>query len=305
VITVWLPDAAAENLMGGLPAGYRADVWAADQDPPPSADQVEVVIPPFEIARPRLSVLAGLPRLRLVQLESAGADWIIPYLPPGVTLCTARGAYDGAVAEWVTGAVLAHLRLLPRFVLAQRDGRWDAAPADTLEGKTMLIVGYGSIGAELSRMLSGFDVTIEKVARRARPGVHDTGSLTALLPQADIVVLLLPGTPETTGLVDAAFLARMRDGALLVNAARGAVVDTDALLGELCTGRLYAALDVTATEPLPPGHPLWSAPGLLLTPHVAGATGRPMARAMALAKAQLVRYAAGQPLANVVTEAGY
>jgi phosphoglycerate dehydrogenase-like enzyme len=305
VITVWLPDPAAENLMGGLPPGYRADVWAAAQDPPPTADQVEVVIPPFEIARPRLAVLAELPRLRLVQLESAGADWIIPYLPPGVTLCNARGAYDGAVAEWVISVVLAHLRQLPRFVLAQRDGSWDATQTGTLEGKTILIVGYGSIGAELSRMLSGFDVTITKVARRARPGVHDTGSLAALLPQADIVVLLLPGTPATAGLVDAAFLARMRDGALLVNAARGAVVDTDALLAELCAGRLYAALDVTATEPLPAGHPLWSAPGLLLTPHVAGGTGKPMARAMAIARAQLVRYAAGQPLANVVTDDGY
>jgi phosphoglycerate dehydrogenase-like enzyme len=154
-------------------------------------------------------------------------------------------------------------------------------------------------------MLAGFHVRVAGVARQARRGVHGPDELAGLLPEADVVVLLLPATPATTGLADAAFLARMRDGALLVNAARGAIVDTAALLAELRSGRLHAALDVTDPEPLPAGHPLWSAPGLLLTPHVAGATTSPPARVMALVRAQLVRYAAGEPLANVVGQDGY
>jgi phosphoglycerate dehydrogenase-like enzyme len=272
---------------------------------PASADQVEVVIPPFPVQSPHLSVLASLPKLRLVQLQSAGAEKVIPYVPPGVTLCTARGAHDTSVSEWVVSVVLAHLRDLPRFVLAQRAGRWDFTLTGELAGKTVLIVGYGSIGEAVERRLAGFEVNVQRVARRPRPGVSVLADLPALLSRADVVVLLVPVTPATEGMVDAKFLARLPDGALVVNAARGAIVDTGALLAELESGRLRAALDVTDPEPLPPGHPLWSAPGLLLTPHVAGASGKPMARALAIARAQLVRYAAGEPLLNVVGDGGY
>jgi len=305
VITVWLPEAESEALMGGLPQGFRADVWTGGPDLPPSADTVEVIVPPFDVADKELARFAELPRLRLVQLESVGVEWIRPYVPIGVTLCNARGAYDGAVAEWVIGVALAHLRRLPRFERARQEQRWDYGRTDTLEGKSVLVVGHGSIGTALSRMLAGFGAEVVGVARHERPGVHSLEELPGLLPGADIVVLLLPRTPATVGLVDASFLAGMRDGALLVNAARGALVDNDALLAELCSGRLHAALDVTDPEPLPAGHPLWSAPGLLLTPHVAGSTGRPAVRAMALARAQLERYAAGGPLANVIGEEGY
>jgi phosphoglycerate dehydrogenase-like enzyme len=305
VITVWLPDAEAEDLMGGLPAGFRADVWTGRSDPPSSRDEVEIVIPPFDIEDECLEVLGTLPRLRLVQLESVGAEWVLPYVPPGVTLCNAKGAYDAAVVEWVTAVVLAHLRRLPSFHRAQQEGRWEFTATGTLEGKTVLVVGHGSIGSALSRTLAVFGAEVVGVSRRARAGVHAVDELPTLLPSADIVVLLVPLTPATAGLVDATFLARMRDGALLVNAARGAVVDTEALLAELRSGRLSAALDVTDPEPLPTGHPLWTAPGLLLTPHVAGSNGTAMARAMALAKAQLVRYAAGEPLANVIGADGY
>jgi phosphoglycerate dehydrogenase-like enzyme len=291
--------------MGGLPEGIRADVWTGRAEVPASADEVEVVIPPFPVQSPRLSVLAELPRLRLVQLLSAGAEKVIPHVPPGVTLCTARGAHDTSVAEWVMSVVLAHLHDLPRFTLSQREGRWDFTLTDELSGKTVLILGYGSIGEAVERRLAGFDVTVERVARRPRPGVNVLADLPALLPRADVVVLLVPVTPATTGMVDAKFLAQLPDGALLVNAARGAIVDSDALLAELSSGRLRAALDVTDPEPLPAGNPLWSAPGLLLTPHVAGASGQPMARALAIARAQLVRYAAGEPLLNVVGEGGY
>jgi phosphoglycerate dehydrogenase-like enzyme len=305
VTTVWLPDPSASRVMGGLPAGMVADVWTGGTDLPASADSVEVVIPPFPVSRPHLPLLGELPKLRLIQLLSAGAEKVIPYVPPGVTLCTARGAHDDVVAEWVLSVVLAQVHDLPRFVRSQQEGRWDFTLTDELAGKTVLILGYGSIGAAVARRLAGFDVRVLPVARTARPGVHGIGSLPDLLPQANIVVLLVPVTPSTERMVDAAFLARLPDGALVVNAARGAIVDTDALLAELTSGRLHAALDVTDPEPLTAGHPLWSAPGLLLTPHVAGAGGKPMARSLAVAKAQLARYQAGEPLLNVVGEDGY
>jgi phosphoglycerate dehydrogenase-like enzyme len=305
MITVWLPDPSAEKIMGGVPEGFRADVWTGGTELPASADEVEVVIPPFPVQSPRLSVLASLPKLRLVQLLSAGAEKVIPHVPPGITVSTARGAHNTSVAEWVLSVVLAHLRDLPRFVLAQREGRWDFTLTGELAGKNVLIVGHGSIGEAVARRLAGFEVNVQGVARRPRPGVSVLADLPALLPRADVVVLLVPVTPATEGLVDARFLAQLTDGALVVNAARGAIVDTGALLAELTSGRLRAALDVTDPEPLPAGHPLWSAPGLLLTPHVAGASGKPMARALAVARAQLVRYAAGEPLVNVVGEGGY
>jgi phosphoglycerate dehydrogenase-like enzyme len=168
----------------------------------------------------------------------------------------------------VLAVILAQVRQLPRFLAAQRAGTWDPVRSDPLGGQTVLIVGYGSIGEAVERMLDPFGVTVKRIARRARPGVASLDELPALLPDADIVILLVPITPATTGLVDAPFLSRMHDHALLVNAARGPVVDTGALLAELRSGRLRAALDVTDPEPLPDGHPLWSVPGLLLTPHV-------------------------------------
>jgi phosphoglycerate dehydrogenase-like enzyme len=305
MIKVWLPDQGAVSLMGGLPAGMAADVWTGGEQLPDSADEVEVVVLPFEVPASRLQLLAKLPRLRLIQLMSAGAENIIPFVPPGVTLCNAQGAHDPAVAEWITAVILAQVRQLPRFMAAQQAGTWAPVRSESLAGQTVLIVGYGSIGEATERTLAPFGVKFERVARRPRPGVMTMDDLPDALPRADIVILLVPVTPATTGLVDARFLAQLHDGALLVNAARGSIVDTSALLAELTSGRLRAALDVTDPEPLPAGHPLWSAPGLLLTPHVAGAMTTDASRVMALVKDQLARYAAGEPLRHVVGDQGY
>jgi phosphoglycerate dehydrogenase-like enzyme len=305
MITVWLPGPDSAELMGGLPDGMAADVWTGGEQLPDSADEVEVVVMPFGVPRSRLPVLGKLPRLRLIQLMSAGAERIIPHVPAGVTLCNARGAPDPAVAEWIMAVILAQVRGLPAFCAAQQRGTWEFTETGPLAGQRLLIVGYGSIGEAAERLLTPFGVTVERVARRARPGVADPDELPAMLPRADIVVLLVPVTPATLALADARFLSLMHDGALLVNAARGSIVDTAALLAELRSGRLRAALDVTDPEPLPPGHPLWSAPGLLLTPHVAGATTQTLPRALAIVRDQLARYAAGEPLRNVVGPQGY
>ena len=305
MIRVWLPDQDAVSLMGGLPAGMVADVWTGGEQLPDSADEVEVVVLPFGVPYSRMPVLAKLPRLRLIQLMSAGAENIIPFVPPGVTLCNARGAHDPAVAEWIAAVILAQVRQLPRFMAAQQAGTWDPVRSASLDGQTVLIVGYGSIGAAVERLLTPFGVTVQRIARRARNGVSAMDELAAALPDADIVIVLVPVTPATNGLVDARFLSQLHDGALLVNAARGSIVDTGALLTELRSGRLRAALDVTDPEPLPDGHPLWSAPGLLLTPHVGGATPQAVPRAMAVVRDQLARYASGEPLRNIVGADGY
>ena len=236
---------------------------------------------------------------------SAGAEQVVGHVPAGITLCNARGAHDAATAEWTVGAIVASIRNFPRFVRAQEAGEWDFAVSESVAGKRVLIVGYGSIGAAVERRLAGWEVTIERIARHAREGVRPITELHEALEQADVVVILLPVTDETRHLVDAKFLRSMKDGALLVNAARGPIVDTDALLKELTAQRITAALDVTDPEPLPPGHPLWQAPGLLLTPHVGGAITGARDRAYAVVRDQLARYAAGEPLRNVIGPRGY
>jgi phosphoglycerate dehydrogenase-like enzyme len=244
--------------------------------------------------------LEGLPRLRLVQLLSAGAEQFVDRLPDGVVLCNARGAHTPSTAEWAVTVTLAAQRGIPFFVREQEARRWSFSTHSSLVGARVLIVGAGDIGRAIGRMMAGFDAELTYVARSARQGVRSTDELPALLPDADVVILVVPVTPETTGMVDAGFLAAMKDGALLVNAARGVVVDTEALLAELTSGRLRAALDVTDPEPLPDGHPLWSAPGLLLTPHVGGAVPETDSRAAAAVTEQVARIVAGEPLANVV-----
>ena len=305
MIRVWLPGPDSVAQLGGLPDGMAADVWDGGEQLPESADEVEVVVLPFGVPASRMPVLAKLPRLNLIQLMSAGAEQAIPFVPPGVTLCNARGAHDPAVAEWIMAVILAQVRELPRFAAAQQAATWAPASTGALAGQRVLIVGYGSIGAAVERLLTPFGVTVQRIARRARNGVSAMDELAAALPDADIVIVLVPVTPATNGLVDARFLSQLHDGALLVNAARGSIVDTGALLTELRSGRLRAALDVTDPEPLPDGHPLWSAPGLLLTPHVGGATPQAVPRAMAVVRDQLARYASGEPLRNIVGADGY
>jgi len=249
-------------------------------------------------------LLAEMPALRVIQTLSAGVDWLLPLAPAGVTICDASGTRDVAVAEWVLAAILASQKALPELRDRQREHVWDWRQVDELAGNTVLILGYGAIGAAVEARLAPFDVPLICVARSARAGVHAVDELPSLLPLAEIVVVLLPLTPATTGLLDAGRLELLRPGALLVNAARGPIVDTRALIGLLQAGRIRAALDVSDPEPLPADHPLWGAPGVLLTPHLAGDTSAANRRAFELVGEQVRRYIRGEPLANVVGD-GY
>jgi phosphoglycerate dehydrogenase-like enzyme len=258
-------------------------------------------VPPFFPRQPALAAMSQMPRLRVVQTLTAGFDRVRPHVPPGAVLCNARGVHDASTAEWIVAAILASVRELRFFAAEQAAGRWSYRFTGSLAGKTVLIVGYGSIGKAVERRLGGFEVRVRKVARSARDGVSPASELPRLLPEADVVILLMPATSETVGTVDSAFLGRMKNGALLVNAARGSVVVTDDLVAELTSGRLSAALDVTDPEPLPPGHPLWSLPNALITPHVGASTPFSAEVAVTFVRDQVQRYLAGQPLVNVIT----
>jgi phosphoglycerate dehydrogenase-like enzyme len=302
-VKIWLPYPYRLESFAELPV--TVEVCPSPVQMPSDPADVEFFVPPFLSTGPVVQMTAKMPALRVIQLLSAGADAWVGRVPAGVTLCDGRGVHNSSTAEWTLTAILTHMRTFPAFIRAQADGRWlsrdEIGLAPELTGKRVLIVGAGAIGEALATRLVACEASVVKVARTARDGVYGVDDLPDLLPTADVVVLLLPLTEATTGLVDAAFLARMRDGALLVNAARGPIVVTDALLAEVGSGRLAAALDVTDPEPLPDGHPLWSMPNVIITPHVGGAVAGLLGRAYALVGAQLRRHLAGEPLQNVVT----
>lgn len=301
-VKVWLPEPPA--VYDGLPGGIGVDVYDGVQPPPESIADVEFYVTPYMAGVHTLEILGQMPSLRVVQTLTAGVENVKPYLPSGALLCNARGVHDASTAELGVGLILASLRGFPDFVREQARHHWQLDDRrQSLADKQVLIVGYGSIGEALERRLLPFECSVVRVARSARPGVHGVSELPELLPQADVVVMLLPNTTETKGMVDAKFLASLKDGALFVNIARGPIVDTDALVAELAKGRIQAALDVTDPEPLPAGHPLWDAPGLFISPHVGGNTSAFVPRGRKLVVEQLNRYVAGEPLANVVSGA--
>jgi phosphoglycerate dehydrogenase-like enzyme len=275
--------------------------WDGTGPLPDEAAEAQVYVMPYVFNQPTLDVIAAMPKLEVIQTQTAGVEHVLPYLRKGIVLCNARGVHDASTAELAVTLTLASLRGLQDFVTAQARGQWAFAVRDSLADRRVLIVGYGSIGAALEQRLLPFECDVVRVARQARENVYEMGQLPDLLPEADVVVLLIPLTDETRKLVNAEFLGRMKDGALLVNVARGAIVDTEALLAEVQTARLRAALDVTDPEPLPTDHPLWRAPGVLITPHVGGASSAFPPRSKRLIHEQLKRYAAGRPLLNVMS----
>ena len=288
--------------------GLELVPWEMDA-PPSRAEEIRLVVPPYMGAGRRIGALAHAPNVEFVQLLTAGYDDVLAGLPDGVALANAAGVHDASTAELAMALTLASLRGLPDFVAAQAKSEWlPTTIRPALADKRVLVLGYGSIGRAVVQRLLPFEVEVTAVASRTRDGdelvptVHGVDELPELLPRHDVVIVIVPLSPATTRLVDAAFLAAMPGGALLVNVARGGVVDTDALVRETASGRLLAALDVTDPEPLPSGHPLWSTSGVLVSPHVGGASTAFRPRAVRLVREQLRAYAAGEPLRNVVHE---
>jgi len=305
---IWLPYpdvATAEAALGPFPAGLEIDCFTADGTWPDSIAEVEFLVAPYMFPPTKVMTRVGeMSSLRVVQLLSAGYDTYVPYLPAGVTLCNAAGVHDASTAELAVALALANNRHLDVYARNMPTGTWGNDFATSLADRRVLIVGYGRIGAAIERRLAGFEVaSVTRVARHARTGdvpVHPISELAALLPDADVVFVITPLTPETEHLIGAAELAALPDGALLVNVSRGKVVDTDALVAATASGRIRASLDVTDPEPLPSDHPLWRTPGVFISPHVGGQSTAFYPRMERLVRDQLARFAAGEPLVNVV-----
>jgi phosphoglycerate dehydrogenase-like enzyme len=323
MVRIGLPEGIPQDLLRDFPTKDIEIVRLSDQLDHDVA--VDIWIPPMFgwLATPMFKHLHGV---KFVQCLLAGVDWITPWLPKDIVLCDGQGIHNIPVAEWIVAAILGSLKHFPEFRDRQREHVWDGQVqgqdvdtpkhadssrlpyrilGDELATKKVLIVGYGGIGAELERLIQAFDVEIVRVARTAKEGISPIEDLEKLLPAADVVVLLVPLTPATRGMMNAATLGKMKPGALLVNAARGPVVDTDALVMELNAGRIHAVLDVTDPEPLPAGHPLWEAPNCFITPHVGGSVSGFAIRGYKFAAAQVRRFMAGERLENLVSDAGY
>lgn len=308
---VTLPETRWVDLLHPWPDGTLPMLW--DLDAPADSlggapPEIEMVVLPYLRPDVQLGRLAELPALRLVQTLTAGYDGVVEALPPGVRLANAAGVHDASTAELTVGLALASLRGLDDAARDVAAHRWAPRVRPSLADRRILLIGAGSVGEAIRRRLDPFEVSVTRVASTARDDglghVHGTAEVVDLLPDHDVVVLACPLNDSTRGLVDAGFLARMPDGALLVNVSRGPVVRTDDLVAELATGRLRAALDVVDPEPLPTGHPLWDVPNLVLTPHVGGATSAMEPRAVALLRAQVDRLTAGEPPLNVVAVGG-
>jgi phosphoglycerate dehydrogenase-like enzyme len=322
MLRVGYPQSIPEELLRGLFDGVEL---VCIPEGPEHEIQIDVWIPDPYTNR-ALRAWPWLRGVRLILAMLAGTEWIPQLVGPHVTICNARGAHNISTAEWTVAAILSMLKYFPLYNEIQREGRWKrrfelpphyaAISGDTrplyppvmleeLTGKRVLLVGHGAIGKEIERMLAPFDVHLTRMARNARPeeSVHSVSELDSLLPSAEIVVLIVPSPDETRGLVGVKQFALMRHGALLVNAARGPIVDTYALVDALQSGRIRAAIDVTDPEPLPEDHLLWSCPNIMITPHVGGSSPQFTPRALRTAAAELRRYMNGEPLQNVVQAA--
>lgn len=292
-----VPDAAMrDRLAPSIPPGTELVVWRPGDHP--LDRMIDLLVLPYVVTYAPLASLDGA--VRHVQSQSLGYDGASEFLPAGVTFSNAVGVHEGPTAEMAMTLILASQRGWPAVGRSQVEGKWDRHMYPGLIGARLLLIGVGGIGSELEKRITGFGVELTRVARTARDGIHSVAELPELLPHADIVVLAVPLSDETKGLVDSAFLDRLPAGALVVNVSRGPIVDTDALVDHVRSGAVRAALDVVDPEPLPDGHPLWSLPGSLISPHLGGAVRSMNTRVDPLVLHQLERLAAGEQPDHIV-----
>ncbi|WP_022891029.1 2-hydroxyacid dehydrogenase [Agromyces subbeticus] len=300
-LLVSVPGPTLRDALGTPPPGADVVVW--DLEAPAPGDHIDLVVPPYMSAASRLGALDGV-STRLVQSQSIGFDGVPAALPPGHVFANAASVHETSTAELTIALVLASQRGIPDFVRAAGEGRWAPARHESLADRRVLLIGYGGVGRAIEARLAPFEVEITRVASRARSDeqgfIRGIDELPTLLPNADIVIVGVPLTESTTGLIGEAFLAALPDGALVVNIARGKVADTAAILAEAERGRLRFALDVTDPEPLPAGHPLFALPNVLVSPHVGGASTAMIPRMARLLGEQIERMLRGDEPLNVV-----
>ena len=300
-LLVSVPDAALRAALGDPPPGVDVIEW--DVSGPAPVPSIDIVVVPYMRAAQVMASLRDV-ATQLIQSQSIGYDGVAAILPPGRVFANAASVHEASTAELTVALILAAQRGIPDFVRAAERGRWAPAFHESLADRTVLLVGYGGVARAVEDRLRPFEVTIVRTAHTARHDdrgpIHAVSSLPTLLPEADVVVVAVPLTDETTHLVDDAFLSHMRDGSLLVNVARGRVADTGALVRVAQSGRLRLALDVVDPEPLPADHPLYALDNVLITPHIGGVTSAMLPRMARLVERQITRMQQGEPPLNVV-----
>lgn len=304
-LTVSVPtEQLAEDLLP-LPSGVEVVVW--NLDGPPPRDRFDLVVQPYLSPGSILRGLDGV-EIGLVQSQSIGYEGIEAQLPAGLAFANASSVHETSTAELALALTLAAQRDLPRFVRAQDERQWRQGFTASLADRRVTLLGFGGVGKAIASRLAGFEVQLGAVATRARVEdgipVHAIDDLATVLAATDILIASLPGGDATRRLLDDTMLSALPDGALVVNVGRGALIDTDALVDHVSRGRLRAALDVVDPEPLPGDHPLWGLPGVLVSPHVGGASAAMRPRVARLVRRQIERMLAGEPPLNVVIGGG-
>lgn len=302
-LIVSLPADLREEVLsqGPLPEGVEFVEWDLRTEPP--VEHIDLVVPVYLGSnKPLANVAAVTPKL--VQVQSIGYDGLADLLPAGITLANAATVHEASTAELTVGLILASQRGIPDFVRAERTGEWLQSQRPSLADRRVLLIGYGGVGAAIEERLLPFEVEVTRVASSAREDergpIHGIDELPGLLPHAEIVIVVVPLTDDTRGLIGDAFLAALPDDALVVNVARGPVADTDALVEHATSGRIRLALDVTDPEPLPADHPLWSLPNVLVSPHIGGATSAMLPRMARLLRRQIEHLLADEEPENIV-----
>lgn len=299
---VTVPSTALLEAIGTLDDVEFA-LW--DVTSPPPAERIDIVVPPY-MGTIDYSAIEDI-SVGLVQGQMIGFDGVEAALPAGNVFANASSVHETSTAELAMALALASQRAIPDFVRAASAGSWSPQPTPSFADRRVMILGYGGVGKALEARLAGFEVDITRVASHARDTdagrVHGIDELPSLLPETEIVFVIVPLTESTTGLIDDAFLTALPDNALVVNIARGKVADTDAVLAH--ADRLRFALDVTDPEPLPDGHPLFAHPRVLISPHVGGVTSAMMPRMAALVRRQAERMLAGEEPLNVKVRSSF
>lgn len=298
-----VPSSELADALQPLPEGVRVEVW--DADTPPPASRVDIVVPPYMKQGGFLAQLADI-EVGLVQGQSIGYDGVREALPAGIRFANASTVHETSTAELAVALTLAAQRRIDLFAVNGTRGEWAPVFAESLADRRVMLLGYGGIGTAIAARLAPFEVELVPVASRARDEdgvrVHGVKELHEVLPTVDIVIASLPGGEQTTGLIGEAELAALPDGALVVNVGRGSLIDTGALVRHVELGRIRAALDVTDPEPLPSDHALWGKPGVLISPHVGGASSAMQPRVRALIRRQIAHLLAGEEPENIVID---